>query len=333
MYKLVRSQIFSHPKGGIIQTPLLLPSFSSRGVYKFFNNDRGKSSLRSFYKLMNRNLRCEHLVSAYDIHKHYIDIDDVPLSDYVVIDSGGFECLDFISRSKYWEKCFSATDYQLIMDSLPKQISANLVTFDKQYLGVPVSKQLSYAIPFADNVHEQNQLVTLLLKPSTSSIVSIGEIEKNVKELKCFDVIGVTERELGFTIEEKVTNIMKLRIILDENLINTPIHVFGCLEPMWIVLFYLAGAEIFDGLTWMSSCFRNEGVVRLQDTMLLDGLLNKSVSDEYMSLIDRNMESLDMLKSSLIEFFHTSDYTLFDGYNINYLDIINTMQKKVNYGW
>lgn len=333
MYKLSRSQIVSHPKGEIIQTPLLLPSFSSRGVYKFFNNDRGKSILSSFYKCMSRNLGCEHLVSAYDIHKVYVKMNDIPISNYVVIDSGGFECLDFVTRRKYWESCFSATDYQIIMESLPRQINANFVTFDKQYLGLPVRKQLSYALPFADKAHEQNQLATFLLKPSKGTIISINDIAKNIKKFRSFDFVGVTERELGVTIEEKVTNLMKLRICLDENSMNTPIHIFGCLEPIWIVLFFLSGAEIFDGLTWMSSCFRNEGVVRLQDTMLLDGLLNKSVSDEYMALIDKNMETLDILKCKLIKFFHTSDYTLFDGYNINYVDIINTMQKKVKYGW
>ena len=45
-----------------------------------------------------------------------------------------------------------------------------------------------------------------------------------------FDVVGVTERELGDSIFDRLVALRTLRSILDSARVNSPIHVFGGLE-------------------------------------------------------------------------------------------------------
>jgi hypothetical protein len=46
-------------------------------------------------------------------------------------------------------------------------------------------------------------------------------------------------------------NCARLRLALDDAKLPLPIHIFGSLDPMSVCLYFLAGAEIFDGLTWL----------------------------------------------------------------------------------
>ncbi len=46
-------------------------------------------------------------------------------------------------------------------------------------------------------------------------------------------------------------NIAKLRKALDKAGLNIPLHVFGSLDTVTTPLYFLAGADIFDGLTWL----------------------------------------------------------------------------------
>ena len=50
---------------------------------------------------------------------------------------------------------------------------------------------------------------------------------------------------------ERILNIAKLRYALDDAGIDAPIHVFGALDPVSSGAYFIAGAEIFDGLTWL----------------------------------------------------------------------------------
>ena len=50
-------------------------------------------------------------------------------------------------------------------------------------------------------------------------------------------------------------NIARLRIALDGVGLNPPIHVFGSLDTIGTPLYFFAGADIFDGLTWLRYAF------------------------------------------------------------------------------
>lgn len=96
-----------------------------------------------------------------------------------------------------------------------------------------------------------------LIKPETSyqRLLQIPDIIKNVHRLADFDVVGVTEKEVGNSILDRMKNIALLRRALDKAGLEVPIHVFGSLDTVSTPMYFLAGADIFDGLTWLRFAF------------------------------------------------------------------------------
>ena len=93
----MRDTTFTHPLGGTIDLPLLVPSFSSKG-FDFFTDRQSKpkkifSSATNALDDFGRYLKESYLLSAYDIyHKHFRRpnrfFHDTAL---ILLDSGGYE--------------------------------------------------------------------------------------------------------------------------------------------------------------------------------------------------------------------------------------------------
>ena len=94
-----------------------------------------------------------------------------------------------------------------------------------------------------------------MLKPETETQMTLKEVLKaaiaDAGELGSFDIIGVTEKELGRSMLDRMAQIATLRRSMDEAEVTAPLHVFGALDPLSVCLYYISGAEIFDGLTWL----------------------------------------------------------------------------------
>jgi len=93
----------------------------------------------------------------------------------------------------------------------------------------------------------------LLIKPASASHtrVDIETVLDSVDALSEFDIIGFTEAELGYSIFDRMLKIARVRRALDAADINSPIHVFGSLDTISTPLYFLSGADVFDGLTWL----------------------------------------------------------------------------------
>jgi hypothetical protein len=107
----------------------------------------------------------------------------------------------------------------------------------------------------------------ILLKPETvdQSLLQMHSIIDNVGALASFDVIGVTEKEIGSSIFDRMRNIAALRNALNKTGLETPIHVFGSLDTVTTPMYFLAGADIFDGLTWLRFAFHEGYTVYKQN--------------------------------------------------------------------
>ena len=79
---------------------------------------------------------------------------------------------------------------------------------------------------------------------------------KMLRLLRTFDIVGVTEREIGESIHDRLVNIARLRKSLNAAEVTIPIHVFGGLDPLLTPLYFAAGAEIFDGLGWLRYAYQ-----------------------------------------------------------------------------
>jgi len=296
---LARSTTIRPPVGIPLQTPILVPSFSSKG-FKFKHD--GISEVKDLFANTAEFLAETMLVSAYDIYYHHIPSPRrfplVPALTFV--DSGGYETnadhdystvYHFHNKPKPWE----LRHLRKILDSWPEHIPAVFVNFDKDSAGKRLPKQIALARAlFADY---PKQMHLFLIKPSRQSKGSllpiIDALPACITELADFHILGVTEKELGNTPLDRMTAIATLRRHLDAANIHAPIQVFGALDPLSACLYFLAGAEIFDGLTWLrfsytngySTYMQNHGILQIGLDQNDDFAHAKTFSDNYTFLM------------------------------------------------
>ncbi len=232
-----------------LRTPMLVPSFSSKSDTDWKPVDQ--------IQLLSEHLTEAALVSAYDLHHGLATVPVGP--EILFIDSGGYEVLrDFkaaengdssgLTRFPWTEQLHRTLVGSL---KLPRGVKA-LVAVSYDHPNTP--KQISEQITAARELAEANPqfLVEILLKPPPNERVhDIENILPHIEELRPFSVIGVTDKELGPSMLHRMAAVARLRRALNEKGIDTPIHVFGSLDPVTTPLYFLAGADIFDGLSWL----------------------------------------------------------------------------------
>ena len=131
--------------------------------------------------------------------------------------------------------------------------------------------------------------------------------------LAAFDIIGFAEKDLGATVLERLRNIVLLRRRLTEAGVHKPIHLFGALDPVMSPLYHAAGAEIFDGLSWLRYGYHWEAAVYRQELAVLEASQNLGepelarVAAQHIG----NLRTLGALGESMRQFAATGDWSLF----------------------
>ena len=297
---LARSSNIRHPSGVTLRTPLLVPSFSSRG-FRF--NRKGVSEIRDVFANAGGILTESMLVSAYDIgYGHLPKPTRFPCTpSLTLVDSGGYETgmdHDYSAVYSYDHKTeeWDSGRYQSVLDDWPGWIPAAFVSFDKEGAGKTIPRQIAQAAELLSRYPQQ--LHTFLLKPTRKcrgllqNTVNIAQ--PHLKEFAAFNIIGVAEKELGRSMLDRMETIAKLRRGLDAAGVSVPIQVFGALDPLSSSLYCLAGAEVFDGLTWLRFAYKdgqcvyshNYGVLHVGIDQDDDFVRSKVLSDNYSFLRD-----------------------------------------------
>jgi hypothetical protein len=298
---LVRRSALEHPSGFKMKTPMLIPSFSSKGCvfpkelpeskefeYTYFktkkelkengNPNTGKISDVTVY-LVNalRIITDSMLVSAYDIFHGHIPIpykNSIP--EIIFLDSGGYEVGDTydystIIRSTVVANEWNMEHYREVLETWPDNVPAVFVGFDHQ--GESVEKQIELAKELFSKFRGK-QLCSILIKPVSNEKTfkkTLNEIRNNVTKLKDFDIVGIADKDMGNSVSMVMENVAKIRLALDKAKINIPLHIFGGLDPLTSWLYYISGAELFDGLSWLrygyfegrTLYYRNNGILSL----------------------------------------------------------------------
>lgn len=123
-----------------IDTPLLVPSFSSKAVVD------SNAALQASEEYLFESF----LVSAYDVHYKYIDAPDYEYSEIVFLDSGGYEAakiaevseLGYIpSTPKEWDE----SNHRKVLSAWPDDIPTIAVSYDHPNHRVELSEQITAA--------------------------------------------------------------------------------------------------------------------------------------------------------------------------------------------
>jgi hypothetical protein len=142
------------------------------------------------------------------------------------------------------------------------------------------------------------------------SRLDITNVIGQIHSLADFDVIGVTEKEVGSSLLDRMKNIGMLRSALQKVGLETPIHIFGSLDPITSPMYFLAGADIFDGLTWLRFAFQNGRTLYKQNYGATIGL---SIKAHVLDGIcwDNNYRYLQELQLEMRRFLQTEDFNSF----------------------
>ena len=261
---LARRSTVLHPSGLKVQTPLLIPSFSTKG----FRVCKERSEICDALEITSEWLTDSMLISAYDLGHGLIprpaDLSGTP--EFIVVDSGGYEkrIEHDLSTAVHWPHLpleWNARKHTEELDRWPERFAACFVSYDEPGLARSVEEQVQAATELFECY--PGQLHTFLLKPTTNEqkylTTAISDVLAAPHLLRGFQFVGVTESELGPSMLQRMFEVARLRRAMDAAGLATPIHVFGALDPLTSCLLFLSGAEVFDGLTWLRYAY-HEGM-------------------------------------------------------------------------
>lgn len=315
---MIKRRKITHPTGFSIETPLLVPSFSSKG---FEIDIKGKDIIYETSFLQEEIspfINESTLLSAYDIYygivkKPSLEYSFIP--EIVIIDSGGYESslsFDLVETHKHGYTNFEwdIEKYKEVIASWNTVFPAIIVSFDKNYYHKPICQQIDESLSLFEGQNEF--LKTFLIKPSNGNCIFIEEIIQNIEKLHQFDIIGLTEKELGGTFRERIVNIQIIRAEMEKHNIDIPIHLFGCLNPIHCVLYAIAGIDIFDGLSWQRYVYHEMNVVHISSFMSNLYLFDENDNFFKQKIIQQNITYLHNLRKSMIKYSFENNFDVFE---------------------
>ena len=284
------------------KTPLLVPSFSSKALVDV---DR-------LFEELSPSITESFLISAYDLHYSLIQLPGYELAEVVFLDSGGYEAakdhdemepLYQASEANAW----TIANYRDLLDALDLIMPTFITAFDHPTERRPIAEQINIAVDTFKNF--QNVGREILFKPETHDqrLVPIRNLIAEIPRFSQFDIVGITETELGDSTLDRMASIARLRIAMNTEGVHLPLHIFGSLDPVCTPLYFLAGADIFDGLSWIRFSYSDDMAVYHKNHIPLrfgiTDLDRLSLARSY----DANLHYLSELKTRLMRYLLDGD--------------------------
>jgi len=288
----------------IRETPLIVPSFSS-----LVSREIG-AVLRSLKGKLGK--AC--LVSALDVSEGLIHIGDLQYPELLFVDSGNYEFADWdrSKKTKTWSPKKHGKAIKILVSSRESFDGPSreivLVNYD---IKAPISRQVLLA---SELFHRHPQTIhDFLCKPERkgSHIVPVKRLLDQSSKLQDFDVLGLVEKELGRTPLEKCKTLVAIRKGLLGKGFNKPIHIFGCSDPLGIVTYFLCGADIFDGTSWLRMGFHEDMAIYEQNYFLLRNYWTQGVDMARGGEFTANLDALTSLQHDMQQFSETHDVKSF----------------------
>jgi hypothetical protein len=289
-------------------TPMLVPSFSSRA-----NID-----IRKILTHIGPHIKGPILISAYDMHY----VKGFPLVEFptlIFIDSGGYECAkgNEISELGFYKadaNDWSRESHLEIVASLDKRPPPKvIVSYDHPSEPQIIENQIKTAKELFQKT--DGFLKEILIKPEPESAtrskakIDLEQVIRNLRQLTRFDILGFTEKELGSSVLERMVSIAIIREEMDRLKINIPIHIFGSLDTITTPLYYLSGADIFDGLAWLRFILSTKGTLYLDSYGPRECGIEVPTDSIWIQYLIRNISYLNRLSINLEKFQSTGDFS------------------------
>jgi hypothetical protein len=262
---------------------------------------------------ISETVRGPLLVSAYDVYNS-LSFPHVGFPDLVFLDSGGYECAQDhdvcdIGLYKPEPMDWSIQDHTSVLDAWPRNPPTVAISYDHPGERCSLSRQIECAKGL---LMERTQFLhEILLKSEEDRLLDFGEVCSMIDQTDCFDIIGFTEKELGDSVIERMLNIARVRLSLMERGVEKPIHVFGSLDPITTPLYFMSGADIFDGLAWLRFSLSDSGASYIDSVGPKRWGIESNFRDNWARTIVENYNYLVSLRLRMRRFSRTGDFSLF----------------------
>lgn len=308
---LARRLELSHNNKVLGETPMLVLAFSSKVA----------PDIGSVIGEMREVITGPILISAYDIYYRKTTKIKLPITygTMIFLDSGGYETrqdadLADIVHEEYKPKKWTKQDYLKILKDWPYKRPTVIISYDHPKIKNPINKQIRIAkSTFNAFKDEKNVLTEILIKPEArDQLVPVDSVIENMEALHDFDMIGFTEKELGSNTILRMENIARIRLAMDEKGIRRPLHIFGSLDMIATPLYFLSGADIFDGLTWLRYGFVDGLALYEQNYGIITWPLDYSDKLIRAHRIVGNLAPLAVLRQQLLNYLVDGKLTHFE---------------------
>ena len=326
---LARNTKINHPLGAVIDLPRLVPAFSSKG-FPFLTTpnvrtrtkgkrknpavprtktptERKISEITLALELVGPFIRDSILLSAYDLHHGHLRKPERFFAgkELIFIDSGGYELSPGFDQTEpvHWgtpKKAFSRDDYLEVLGDLRRDLPFVISNYDWASRKAPMVGQILAAQKLFAKF--PGFLKNFIVKPGSHRYVDVDEIIRHINKLRAFDILGITEKELGKDLIEKLKTLAKLRLGMDREGVTIPIHVWGGLDPLFTPLYFLAGAEIFDGISWLRYAYMDGIAVYRDSYSILVGEIESPLDHARAQTLSHNLGVLRGLDTSFRDF-------------------------------
>lgn len=318
------------------ETPLLVPSVSSRVILDV------KKTLQTISEFANGPL----LISAYDYYWETSKLNSTKkfnssFPELIFLDSGGYECnkdqdIQDIGLYKPSPNRWTKRQHSTVINNWSSEVPTVIISYDHPSKRYSIKDQIRYAKRLFKG--KKGYLKEMLVKPEKRDKIKIGKRElidvdsiiKNVKKFNSFDILGFTEKELGWSLFDRMTSIAKIRKAMDDNDVIKPIHVFGSLDPVTTPLYYLSGADIFDGLAWLRFIFHEGNAFYIPSfSPQMEKGVYKPERLTWGETISDNFYYLVQLRLDLKKFHSTGDFKIFKSHSKLFRDTYTNLDTKI----
>ncbi len=281
-----------------VRTPLIAPSFSSSGF----------PYVSDIWEEFKYKLYGVCLVSAFDVAGGRIPADAADMVNVVILDSGLYESSKGADESGKLHAPLLTGDwmresYHEVVRGIGERGNVILVNFDRVDR---LEDQIERASE--DFSHAPHAASDFLVKPTDlTAMVNLSRLLQHQEALRQFSVIGITAREIGNSFLKRCSAVVSLRDLLNDVGLETPIHVFGAINPYEVLAYFLCGADIFDGLSWLRLAFRNHASVTIDESAMEYMKWNLSDLDLFTGEWTRNLRFLYRLQEALRRYAANDD--------------------------
>jgi hypothetical protein len=320
-----------------VTTPLVIPAISTRNVGRieregeYGDQEMPVSYASMVLELLAPQLDKALLVSAYDLHYRALHDSERLLEgaentvfenpNFLMIDSGLYETRQRVGYDDGYEepRRWGFEDYEALLGQLPESLPAAIVNYDLNADQVEDRDQISYeaqlqrAREFFASQPDRFVSVCLLKPERPRGFIDPNRLTPHAAELREFDVVAVTEKELGDTLRDRFAHLAELRSVLDRQSVDAPIHVFGGLDPLLTPIYIACGAEIVDGVGWLRYSYSStdDTANYLESRPITEVELDMRVPNRLFRTFTDNLTYLHSLRNRLELLLESGDWAAF----------------------